>query len=63
MKATTLKDRVRPLEGECTILIVVIREGLEATDEVVSIMRAGECPGLEYGGQGEGGEIEETWQP
>ncbi len=61
MKATTLKDRDRSLEGECTILIVIIREGLEATDEVVSIMRAGECPGPECGGQGGGGEIKETW--
>ena len=52
----------RLTEGEGKI--VAIREGLGATDEVVSIKMAGEGQGLEGGGQGGGGEIiEETWQP
>ena len=46
----------RLTKGECRIIIVTIREGLEATDEVVSIMIAREDQG-EDGGQGGGGEI------
>jgi len=55
-------DRHRLTKGECTIIIVT--EGLEATDKVVSVMIAGEEQGLEGGGPGGGGEIiEETWEP
>lgn len=51
-------------KGECPIIIASIREGLGATDEVVSIMITEEEQGLEDGGQGGGGEIiEETWRP
>ncbi len=44
-------------KGECSIIIVTIREGLGATDEVVSVMIAGEEQGLEDDGGGGGGEI------
>ena len=47
-------------KGE-SIIIVAIREGLGATDKVVSIMMAGEEQGPEDGGGGE--IIEETWKP
>ena len=63
MSSTALKkyDCHRLAGGECR---TINREGLGVVDQVVSIMIVGEGQGLEYGGQGGGGEIiEETWNP
>jgi len=70
MRAAALEkyNRHRLTEGECQgtlecpIIIVTIREGLGPTEEVVSVMIAGEEQGPD-GGQGGGDEvIEETWK-